>query len=232
RIQMPQSVPMRLELKDGINQSHVIDDSYNNNLAGLRISLDFLSNQHQKKKKRVIPSDILESGLSPQQRTEEIARHLKNSHVDSLVAVLPLLSLYKHSLPPGSLCYESTDQLIDQVDWDLIQNEIILVKGARIFEFERVISRLQRKVHGTVMEINLGALVNNLNYFRERLNPKTRIMAMVKAFAYGSGSAEIANLLQYHKVDYLGVAYADEGVDLRRNNITLPIMVMNPTEES
>lgn len=232
RIQMLQSVPMRLELKDGINQSQVIDDSYNNDLAGLRISLDFLSNQHQKKKKRVILSDILESGLSPQQLVEEIARHLKNSHVDSLVAVGPLLSLYKHSLPPGSLCYESTDQLIDQFDWDLIQNEIILVKGARIFEFERVISRLQRKVHGTVMEINLGALVNNLNYFRERLNPKTRIMAMVKAFAYGSGSAEIANLLQYHKVDYLGVAYADEGVDLRRNNITLPIMVMNPTEES
>jgi alanine racemase len=106
------------------------------------------------------------------------------------------------------------------------------VKGARKFQFEKIVSRLQKKVHGTIMEIDLGAMVHNLNYFKSRLKPETKIMVMVKAFAYGSGSNEVASLLQYHQVDYLGVAYADEGIELRKNNITLPIMVMNPAEES
>jgi alanine racemase len=109
---------------------------------------------------------------------------------------------------------------------------VILVKGARTFAFEKIVNNLQRKVHGTVLEIDLGALVHNLNFFRARLKTGTRIMVMVKAFAYGSGSPEVANLLQFHKIDYLGVAYADEGVDLRKNNITIPIMVMNPSEDS
>src|SRR5690606_13799784 len=111
-------------------------------------------------------------------------------------------------------------------------DEIILIKGARTFQFEQIVNRLQRKVHGTVMEIDLGAFVHNLNYFRSKLKPKTKLMVMVKAFAYVSGSIEIANVLQYDKVDYLGVAYADEGVELRKNNITIPIMVMNPSEDS
>src|SRR6185436_13023749 len=102
----------------------------------------------------------------------------------------------------------------------------------RPFQFEKIVHRLQRKVHGTVMEVDLDAMVHNLNYFKSRLKPGTKIMAMVKAFAYGSGSEEVANLLQYHRIDYLGVAYVDEGIELRKNNIDLPVMVMNPTEES
>ncbi len=109
---------------------------------------------------------------------------------------------------------------------------MILVKGARVFAFERIVARLQRKVHGTVMEIDLDALIHNYNFFKSQLKPETRVMVMVKAFAYGSGSTEIANLLQYHQADYLGVAYPDEGIELRKNNISLPIMVMNPSEES
>ena len=115
---------------------------------------------------------------------------------------------------------------------DRFQNAIVLVKGARVFQFEKIVQQLQKKIHGTVMEVDLGAMVHNLNFFKSRLKSGVKLMAMVKAFAYGSGSEEVAGLLQYHKVDYLGVAYADEGVELRKNHIVLPIMVMNPSEES
>jgi alanine racemase len=132
---------------------------------------------------------------------------------------------------PGAF-YNSTGEFLDDFNADQWQQEVVLVKGARTFEFEKIVARLQRKVHGTVMEVDLGSLIHNLNFFKSCLKPTTKVMVMVKAFAYGSGSNEIANLLQYHQADYLGVAYADEGVELRKNNITLPIMVMNPSEDS
>ncbi|MBT1698591.1 bifunctional UDP-N-acetylmuramoyl-tripeptide:D-alanyl-D-alanine ligase/alanine racemase [Fulvivirgaceae bacterium PWU4] len=232
RIQSLQSVPMRLELKEGINQSQVIDDTYNNDLAGLQISLEFLTNQHQKNKKRVILSDILESGLSNEALAKQIGALISKNNIHAFIGIGKVLSAHQQYFPEGSQFYSSTAEFVDRFDWDSIQQEVILVKGARAFQFEKIVERIQRKVHGTVMEIDLGAIVHNLNFFRARLKPSTKIMVMVKAFAYGSGSTEIANLLQYHKVDYLGVAYADEGIDLRRNNISLPIMVMNPSEES
>jgi len=232
RISNLRAVPMRLELKEGINQSQVIDDTYNNDLAGLEISIQFLQHQHQKKKKKLILSDILQSGLPNEELVRSIAALVNKSTVDSFVGIGPILSAHKQAFAPSAQFFSSTDEFLRQFSTDTIQQEIILVKGARTFEFEKIVQKLQRKVHGTVMEINLDALVHNLNYFRARLNTGTKIMVMVKAFAYGSGSNEIANILQYHKVDYLGVAYADEGVDLRKNNITLPIMVMNPSEDS
>lgn len=232
RIQTVQSVPMRLELKEGINQSQIIDDTYNNDLAGIRISLEFLANQHQKNTKRVILSDILESGLSDEALVREVAELVSKNSINHFVGIGKKLSSHQHFFPKGAQFFSSTDDFIEHFDTNKIQQEVILVKGARIFQFERIISLLQRKVHGTIMEIDLGAVVHNLNFFRAKLKPSTKIMVMVKAFAYGSGSAEIANIVQYHKVDYLGVAYADEGVDLRKNNISLPIMVMNPSEES
>jgi UDP-N-acetylmuramoyl-tripeptide--D-alanyl-D-alanine ligase len=232
RIGLLQSVPMRLELKEGINQSQIVDDTYNNDLAGLQISLQFLTHQHQKKKKRLILSDILESGLKDQALVKEIAEMVSKNNIHSFVGVGKTLSGHKELFPAGSSFYKTTEEFLSDFDTDLMQQEVVLVKGARVFQFEKIIERLQRKVHGTIMEVDLGAVVKNLNFFRGRLKPSTKIMVMVKAFAYGSGSAEIANLLQYHKVDYLGVAYADEGIDLRKNNITIPIMVMNPSEES
>jgi Alr-MurF fusion protein len=232
RIRMLHAVPMRLELKEGINQSQIIDDTYNNDLAGLRISLEFLSNQNQKSKKRVILSDILESGEEPAELSRKIASIVAEHHVHSFVGIGKILSENRGLFPASSQFFLSTEEFLKNFDFTSIQHEAVLVKGARTFQFERIIERLQRKVHGTVMEIDLGAVVHNLNFFRSKLNPSTKIMVMVKAFAYGSGSNEIANLLQFHKVNYLGVAYADEGVDLRKNNISLPIMVMNPTEES
>jgi alanine racemase len=232
RLTMLRSVPMRLELKEGINQSQVVDDTYNNDLAGLQISLEFLSNQKQKPKKRLILSDILESGLEEEALAKKIVELISSAAIDHFVGIGKVLAKHKNLFPPGSVFFSDTATFIKEFNTAEIQREVILVKGARTFRFEKIVNRLQRKVHGTVMEIDLGAVVHNLNYFKAKLKPDTRIMVMVKAFAYGSGSTEIANILQYHKVDYLGVAYADEGIELRKNNISLPVMVMNPTEES
>jgi alanine racemase len=148
-----------------------------------------------------------------------------------LIGIGPVLSQQQAVFGGGSF-YPSTDAFLEQLDPEQFADSVVLIKGARSFQFERIVRRLQRKVHGTVMEVDLTSMVHNLNYFKSRLRPGTRIMGMVKAFAYGSGSEEVANLLQFHRVDYLGVAFADEGVDLRKNNITVPIMVMNPSEES
>ncbi|MFZ6012880.1 MAG: bifunctional UDP-N-acetylmuramoyl-tripeptide:D-alanyl-D-alanine ligase/alanine racemase [Bacteroidota bacterium] len=232
RITGLRGVPMRLELKEGINQSQIIDDTYNNDLGGLQISLEFLSNQHQKIKKRLILSDILESGLSEETLSKTIAALIAKNNVHYFTGIGPQLCRHKKIFPPNALFFADTEDFLKHFDWNTVHQEVILVKGARAFQFEKIVNRLQRKVHGTIMEIDLGAVVHNLNFFKSRLRPSTKIMVMVKAFAYGSGSTEIANVLQYHKVDYLGVAYADEGVELRKNNISLPIMVMNPSEES
>jgi alanine racemase len=226
------SVPMRMEMKESINQSYLIDDTYNNDLGGLELSLQFLAHQNQKKKKRLILSDILESGLPDDRLIRQIRSLLEKYHVLSLIGIGPVLTAHQELLPGDSQFYASTEDFLNNFNTDSISEEIVLIKGARKFAFENIVKKLQRRVHGTVMEVDLGALVHNLNYFRFRLKPETKIMVMVKAFAYGSGSPEVANVLQYHRVDYLGVAYVDEGVELRKNNIRLPIMVMNPSEDS
>jgi alanine racemase len=230
RLSSLRAVPMRLELKEGINQCQIIDDTYNNDLAGLQVSLDFLAHQHQKNKKRVILSDIHESGLSDAALAKKVAALIYAGHIDSFIGIGPVLASYQNDFPSSSRFFQSTEEFLRDFNFNSLRDEMILIKGARVYTFEKIVNRLQRKVHGTVMEIDLGALVHNLNYFKTRLKPETKIMAMVKAFAYGSGSNEIANVLQYHKIDYLGVAYADEGVELRKNNISVPIMVMNPSE--
>lgn len=225
------SIPMRLELKEGINQNQILDDAYNNDLGGLQISLDLLTGQNQKTKKTLILSDILQSGLNENQLTDKIAQLVNASGVTKFIGIGKALSKATNKIKAASQFFTSTEEFLNTFRSESFSNEIILIKGARSFEFEHIVKRLERKVHGTVMEVDLSALVHNLNYFKSKLKPSTRLMVMVKALAYGSGSIEVANLLQYHKVDYLGVAYADEGVELRKNNIRTPIMVMNPTEE-
>lgn len=231
RISLLRSVAMRLELKEGVNQCQVIDDTYNNDLAGLQISLDFLNHQSQKANKTLILSDILQSGLSDNELTDNIAQLINKSGIKRIIGIGPVLKQFASKIKISSAFYSSTDEFIKLHDLNSFHQEIILVKGARAFQFEKIVSLVQRKVHGTVIEVDLGALVFNLNFFKSKLNAETKLMVMVKAFAYGSGSIEVANVLQYHKVDYLGVAYADEGVELRKNNIQLPIMVMNPAVE-
>ncbi len=230
RIKGLQPVAMRLELKQGINGSIIIDDSYNNDLAGLRISLDFLKNQ-QKAKKTLILSDILQSGLSETELMKNIRDAIYSARVNKLIGIGQVLHAHKQLFPNATI-YKTTEEFLGDFSPHEFADEVILVKGARPFQFEKIARQLERKVHGTVMEINLNAMVHNLNYFKSCVKPGVKLMAMVKAFAYGSGSEEVANLLQYHRIDYLGVAYADEGIELRKNNISLPIMVMNPTQES
>ncbi|MDN4166096.1 bifunctional UDP-N-acetylmuramoyl-tripeptide:D-alanyl-D-alanine ligase/alanine racemase [Cytophagales bacterium LB-30] len=225
-------VSMRLELKQGVNGTYLINDTYNNDLAGLEIALDFLAQQKQREKKTLILSDILQSGLVREQLYAQVAILLKQKHIDRLIGIGPEIEKEKALFSIPAEFYASTEQFLASDLSDKFKNELVLIKGARAFGFERIANRLQEKIHGTVLEINLDALTHNLNFYRAQLAPNTRLMVMVKAFAYGSGSHEIANLLQFHKVDYLAVAYPDEGVALRQNGIHLPIMVMNPSPES
>ena len=233
RVNQLKAIHMRLELKQGVNHCQLIDDTYNNDLAGLKISLDFLNN-FQKKKKILILSDILQSGMNEEALAQNIYELIHQSGVTKFIGVGSILTANQNVFNPlnSSEFYPTTAEFLENLNTDDLDNEMILIKGARSFQFEKIVQRLERKIHGTVMEIDLNKIVHNLNFFKSQLKPGVKLMAMVKAFAYGSGSEEVANLLQYHKVDYLGVAYADEGVELRKNNISLPIMVMNPAEEN
>jgi alanine racemase len=225
-------VAMRLEMKEAINDCYLIDDTYNNDLAGLAIALDLLVQQPRQGKRTLILSDLLESGLAEEALYTQVAEMLAARHVHTLLGIGPTISRHQPKFKLESFFYDSTASFLAQFRPDNFRNETILVKGARVFEFEKIVAAFQQKVHGTVLEVNLDALVHNLNYYRAKLQPETKIMVMVKAFAYGSGSYEIANVLQFHRVDYLAVAYTDEGVQLRENGISLPIMVMNPSSDS
>jgi alanine racemase len=219
-------VGMRLELKNGINNCSVIDDSYSLDLSSLAIALDFLKQQNQHQRRTLILSDI--PGINSEAVYEQVRHLLENKSVDRLIAVGEHIGKYLSNYPIETEYFSSTSDLLEQFNTLKFQNETILLKGARSFEFERISLLLTQKVHETVLEINLNALENNLNHYKLELGGGTKIMAMVKAFSYGSGSFEIANLLEFNKVDYLAVAYADEGVALRNAGCSLPIMVMSP----
>ncbi len=226
-------VAMRLELKEGINNSYIIDDSYSNDLSGLTMAVNFLDQQKQRTKKTVILSDVLESGIEDHKLYQQISDLLHEKKISRIIGIGEKISRHQHTFSGlNASFYSSTDEFLDNIALSSFSNELILLKGARIFAFEKIARTLQQKVHGTILEINLDALAHNLNYYRSLLKPGTKIMVMVKAFAYGSGSFEVANLLQYHRADYLAVAYADEGVALRNNGITLPIMVMNSSYQT
>jgi len=231
RMKHLQPIAMRLEMKEGINHCSIINDSYNSDINSLKIAIDFLNQQNQYKKKTIILSDILQSGQSDDELYEEIAVILEKKGINKIIGIGNAISKQANKFTIEKSFFLSTEEFLQKYSFASFLNESILLKGARIFEFERISHALQQKAHETVLEINLNALVNNLNYYRKKLNPYTRIMAMVKAFSYGSGSFEIASILQYHRIDYLAVAYADEGVELRKAGIITPIMVMNPDEQ-
>jgi Alr-MurF fusion protein len=231
KLHLLKRISMRLELKQGINDCQIIDDSYNNDLAGLEIALQFLQQQKQKPRKSIILSDILQSGLPKEDLYKKVAQLLNSQRFEKLIGIGPELMKYADYFENNSSFYPNTQSFLLDIINLKFDRENILIKGARIYEFEKIVVRLQQKIHNTVLEINLDALTHNLNFYRSQLKPTTKVMVMVKAFAYGSGLGEVANLLQYHRVDYLGVAYTDEGVALRENGIRLPIMVMNPAPD-
>jgi alanine racemase len=219
---------MRLELKNGINQCSIIDDSYSADISSLAIALDFLNLQNQHPRKTLILSDLFQTGRSQAQLYQEIGDLLRQKQVSRLIGIGASISTFKDLLPPDAKYYPDTNAFLNDFQHLQFHDESILVKGARVFEFERISKLLTQKIHDTVLEIDLSALASNLKFYRSKLKPGVKVMAMVKAFSYGSGSFEIANVLQYHKVDYLAVAYTDEGVALRKAGITLPIMVISP----
>lgn len=223
-----QAVAMRLELKEGQNNCLLINDFYNSDLASLSIALDLMNQHAQGRKKTLILSDIFQSGLLPTELYAQVAELLSLKKINKLVGIGEDISSQSKLFSCESIFYPTTEAFLKGIEISGFKNEIILIRGARNFRFERISNALQYKAHRTILEVNLTAMVHNLNYFRSLLQPKTKLMVMVKAFSYGSGSTEIANLLQYHRVDYLAVAIADEGVELRTEGITTPIVVMNP----
>lgn len=226
-------VEMRLEMNEGINNCLLINDSYSLDLNSFSIALDYLQYEHQHFNKTLILSDFLQTGVPDRELYNQVAQLIAQRGITRLVGVGPALCHCKECFAGiDAVFFESTDRLLHDYDFNLFHNEAILLKGARLFEFEKVAKMLQRKSHETIMEVNIDAMIHNLNYYRSRIRPETKLMAMVKASSYGAGKTEVANALQYNHVDYLTVAYADEGVELRRNGIRLPIMVMNPEEAS
>ncbi len=236
RMPLLQPVSMRLELRHGINDSTIIDDTYNSDLTSLHIAIDYLEQQKQHQHHTVILSDMLQAGRPDADLYEEVAALLNRRNVQRFIGIGPALyknkATFRKHKKLRSIFFKSTEDFLKKFHLITFDHEAILLKGARAFAFEKIGMLLEQKVHQTVLSINLSAMTHNLNVFRSILAPGVKTMAMVKAFAYGSGSYEIASLLQYAGVSYLAVAYTDEGIALRKAGITLPIMVMSPDETS
>lgn len=233
RLALLQPVEMRMQLKKAINNCYVINDSYSNDFSSLSIALDYLKQQSGNNVTTVILSDILQSGLAEEDLYKQVAAEIQQRKIHRFIGIGEQLNKY-HTLfvniAQQTSFYTSVENFLQQTNPHQFKDEFILLKGARRFAFERIDDWLEYKIHQTVLEINLSAIAYNLKTYQNQLQKDTKLMAMVKAFSYGSGSAEIARLLQFHKVDYLAVAYVDEGIELRKADISLPIMVMNVDE--
>jgi len=228
QIEKLEPVSMRLEILKGIMGSTLINDSYNSDTGGVKAALDLMDQQASRKGRVVILSDLLQSGMKDSELYSEIAALLEPREIDQFIGIGPALSENRTLFQHSSLFYHDTETFLRRMDRTLFQEKTILIKGSRLFGFERITRELQLKTHQTRLETDLNAMVHNLNYFRSLLNDGVKTMVMVKALSYGSGNIEIAKLLQYHQVDYLAVAFIDEGVELRKAGIHLPIMVLNP----
>lgn len=231
-----EAVAMRLEVKEGQRGCTIINDTYNLDLRSLDIALDFMARrpEEQHRPHTLILSDILQSGLTAEDLAAELLPLIKSRHVDKFIGIGPALK--EHFAP--ILCsasndilrafFSTTDDFLRSATFRNLHDEVILVKGARSFHFDRITDALEQKVHETVLEVNLNALVENFNHYRSFMQPDTKLVCMVKADAYGAGAVEVARTLQDHRADYLAVAVADEGATLRRAGITCNIIVMNP----
>ncbi|HBE55307.1 MAG TPA: bifunctional UDP-N-acetylmuramoyl-tripeptide:D-alanyl-D-alanine ligase/alanine racemase [Prevotellaceae bacterium] len=237
RIARLEPVAMRLEVKSGRNGCTLINDSYNSDLGSLDIALDFMSRRPEREglSRVLVLSDIQQTGIPARTLYTHVSQMARQRGVGRIMAVGPALCSCKDCFAGwGDSCtfYASTRELLRDKLFQQLRHSIILVKGARSFHFEQITDRLEQKVHETILEVNLGAVVKNLNHYRSFMKPETRMVCMVKADAYGAGAVEVAKTLQDHRVDYLAVAVADEGVTLRQAGITSSIMVMNPEMSS
>ena len=223
-------VAMRLEVKEGQHGCLLINDSYNSDINSLDIALDFMARRVGDDRRRtLILSDIFQSGMSPAELYGEVNDLCAKRGVSRFVGIGPALQSQSATITvPDKTFFADVEQFTHSDVFHQLRDEVILVKGARVFGFDRITELLEQKVHETILEVNLGALIDNLNYYRSFMKPETKLVCMVKADAYGAGAVEVAKTLQDHRVDYLAVAVADEGVVLRRNGITQNIMIMNP----
>ncbi len=231
RLELLYPVEMRLKVKTGIHNCTLIDDSYSSDFQSLKIALDFLESQKQHANKTIILSDIFQSGLSNNDLYSKVSELIVSNKINRVIGIGETITNYKNKFV-NCITYKNTEAFIADFNTHNFSNETILIKGARLFEFEKIVHLLEEKTHETVLEINLNAISHNLNYYKSKLKPTTKIMVMVKAFGYGNGGFEIAKLLEHHHVDYLGVAFADEGITLKNAGIKLPIMVLNPESTS
>jgi Alr-MurF fusion protein len=237
RLSKLQRIAMRLEQKTGVNNCLIINDSYNSDIDSLKIALDFLSQQQQQTNRTLILSDILQSGISTVDLYTGVFEMIKKAGVHRFIGIGPILTQHKYLFNNGDQgvsfsFYQSTHDFLAEANDNDFQNEAILLKGARKFQFEKISAFLEEKAHATVLEVNLSAIMHNLNFFTSQLKEGTKMMVMVKALSYGAGTFEIAKMLEFNRVDYLGVAYTDEGVALRKAGIKTPILVLNPEERS
>lgn len=224
-------VAMRLEVKEGRHGCTLINDSYNSDVNSLDIALDFMNRRpdHKGRRRTLILSDIYQSGEREEALYKEVSALAVKRGVEKFVGIGEALSRQAGNIEIGEKWFFADVQ--DFIGSDVfrsLRDEVILLKGSRSFGFDRVTELLEQKVHETILEVNLNAVVANLNFYRSFMRPETKIVCMVKADAYGAGAVEVAKTLQDHRVDYLAVAVADEGVTLRKNGITGNIMIMNP----
>lgn len=231
KINVLKAVEMRLEAIEGIKSNIIINDSFNLDLDSLKTALQFL-NEYKKPKKSLVLTDIVGVNSNSKELYEEVSELVNDQKFDSVFLIGDEISKFSDLFKAKTHTFINTQELIDSKHLTEIENQIILLKGARKFEIEKVKDLLELRKHDTVLEINLNALLHNINYHKSLLKPTTKMMAMVKANAYGLGSYEISEFLQHHHIDYLGVAFVDEGVELRKKGITVPIVVMNPEQHS
>ena len=223
-------VAMRLEVKEGQRGCTLINDSYNSDINSLGIALDFMSRRvNDQRSRTLVLSDIFQSGMPPTELYREVSSLCQKRDINKLIGIGPNITSQRAVFSVGEeYFFATTDDFLHSDVFRNLHDEVVLIKGARPFGFDRITERLEQKVHETILEVNLNALVDNLNYYRSFMKPETKLVCMVKADAYGAGAVEVAKTLQDHRVDYLAVAVADEGVTLRRNGITQNIMIMNP----
>ena len=225
-------VAMRLELKEGIDNSMIIDDTYNSDINSVIVALDALHRQSMGRRKIAVISDILQSGMAEEELYRRVAEAVKNAHIDHLIGVGAKIAKHSKLFDLNSSFYYSTDELLENFSRERWADSVILVKGSRDSRFERIIRLLERRTHTTTLEVDLAAMKKNLNYFRRHLPHQHPIVAMVKAWSYGTGDVDVARMLQHEGVTYLAVAFADEGVTLRLKGITMPIVVLNADHDS
>ncbi len=231
RMRLLEPVAMRLEVKEGQHGCTLINDSYNSDINSLDIALDFMNRRpdHKGRRHTLVLSDIYQSGKASRELYKEVSDLALKRDVEKFIGIGPQLCAQAEEIQlPEKFFFHTVEQFIHSEVFRSLHNEVILLKGARKFGFDQVTELLVKKVHETILEVNLNNVVENLNHYRSFLKPTTKLVCMIKADAYGSGSVEIAKTLQDHRVDYLAVAVADEGVTLRRNGITANVMIMNP----